>query len=485
MEVSLIFPHQLFEDHPALEKEREVWILEDSLFFGDDAHWPLHFHKKKLILHRASMKSYQAELESKGFTVCYLECQSISDLDEEVSALHYCDPVDDLLNRRLKRLGEKSDVILHQLPSPNFLSPDDFLKKTLGGKKKPFMATFYKAQRKRMNILMQDADTPLGGKWSFDEDNRKKLPRNQVVPEPPADAPNEYVEEAEKYVAEHFSNALGRSHGFSYPVDRAGAKLWLKNFLKERFHLFGDYEDAIHTEHRIMFHSVLTPVLNIGLISPQEIIDEALAYAEKYDVPMNTVEGFVRQIIGWREFMRAMYLQHGVTERNGNFWNFTRKMPASFYDGTTGIDPIDETIHRVLEDGYCHHIERLMVLGNFMLLCRIHPEDVYKWFMELFIDAYDWVMVPNVFGMSQFADGGIFTTKPYLSGSNYIRKMSNYKNGDWCQVWDGLFWSFIADYKEVFLNNHRMSRMAWMYDKMTDEKKAEHRKNADEFLGKL
>ena len=486
MDVTLVFPHQLFEAHPGLAKGRLVYLLEDSLMFGRDVHWPLNFHQKKLILHRASMKCYQSELEGRGFEVRYLECQNVMDLGEGVENLYFCDPVDDVLSRRLRRYAEEHGVGLHQSPSPNFLSPDDWLGEILGGKKKPFMATFYKAQRRRMDILMEDdGATPVGGKWSFDEENRKKLPKTQAVPEPPADEPHTAVAEAKEYVAKNFPEALGRSHGFAYPVDRAGAKRWLRVFLGERFQLFGDYEDAIHTEHRIMFHSVLTPALNIGLLSPGEVVSEALDFAKKHDVPMNTVEGFIRQIIGWREFMRAMYLQHGVAERNGNFWGFTREMPASFYDGTTGIDPIDETIHRVLEDGYCHHIERLMVLGNFMLLCRIHPTAVYKWFMELFVDAYDWVMVPNVYGMSQFSDGGIFTTKPYLSGSNYIRKMSDYKKGPWCEVWDGLFWSFVADYQDVFLKNHRMSQMGHMLNRMDPEKRKLHRANADRFLAQL
>jgi len=485
MDVTLIFPHQLFHEHPALLLGRAVYLLEDSLFFGKDDHWPLKFHKKKLILHRASMKAYQVELENQGFTVHYLECRSVADLGKGVNTLHFCDPVDDVLSRRLQRYARLNQVELHQLESPNFLSPSDWLETALGGKKKPFMATFYKAQRKRIDILMEEDGTPVGGKWSFDEDNRKKLPKTQPVPEPPTDTPNDYVVEAQEYVSKGFPDALGSNHGFSYPIDRAGALKWLEVFFTERFHLFGDYEDAIHTEHRIMFHSVLTPALNIGLLSPDEIVQEALSYAEKHGTPMNTVEGFIRQIIGWRGFMRAMYMQHGVTERNGNFWGFTRKMPKSFYDGTTGIDPIDETIHRVLEDGYCHHIERLMVLGNFMLLCRIHPTAVYQWFMELFVDAYDWVMVPNVYGMSQFADGGIFTTKPYLSGSNYIRKMSNYKKGPWCDIWDGLFWSFVADYQEVFLKNHRMSQMGHMLNRMDGAKRQLHRDNADKFLAKL
>jgi deoxyribodipyrimidine photolyase-related protein len=200
---------------------------------------------------------------------------------------------------------------------------------------------------------------------------------------------------------------------------------------------------------------------------------------------MNSLEGFVRQVIGWREFVHGIYHHRGTEIRNGNFWNFDRPLPRSFYDATTGIPPVDRVIRQLLDDGYCHHIERLMVLGNFMLLCRIHPDDVYRWFMEMFVDSYDWVMVPNVYGMSQFADGGTFTTKPYLSGSNYILKMSDEPKGPWCQIWDGLFWTFIGDHTPFFLKNPRLSMMARSWEKMTPEKQQAHRNAADEFLASV
>ena len=206
---------------------------------------------------------------------------------------------------------------------------------------------------------------------------------------------------------------------------------WFEQFLMLRFHDFGTFEDAIVRDEHFLHHSVLTPMLNVGLITPQEIIEKAVAFAEGNQLPINSLEGFVRQIIGWREFIRGMYEVKGSYSRTRNFWGFKRKIPESFYSGTTGIEPVDVTITKVLKTGYCHHIERLMILGNFMLLCEFDPDEVYTWFMELLIDAYDWVMVPNVYGMSQFADGGLFATKPYISGSNYIMKMSNYKKGEW------------------------------------------------------
>jgi deoxyribodipyrimidine photolyase-related protein len=263
-------------------------------------------------------------------------------------------------------------------------------------------------------------------------------------------------------------------------VTRGDAARWLDRFIVERLQQFGLYEDAISTEHPYLYHSAITPALNIGLLDPQDVVDRVLAASDH--IPMNSLEGFIRQIIGWREFMHGVYRHRGSEIRNGNFWRFERRLPRAFYDGTTGIPPVDRVIRQVLADGYCHHIERLMVLGSFMLLCRIRPDDVYRWFIEMFVDAYDWVMVPNVYGMSQFADGGTFTTKPYLSGSNYILKMSDELKGPWCRVWDGLFWSFIGDHREFFLKNPRLSMMVRTWEKLSPEKQADHRRSARDFL---
>ena len=193
----------------------------------------------------------------------------------------------------------------------------------------------------------------------------------------------------------------------------------------------------------------------------------------------------MRQILGWREFIRGVYQVKGTEERTKNFWNFDRKIPKSFYDGTTGIQPIDDVIKKVNKTAYAHHIERLMILGNFMVLCEFHPNEVYKWFMELFIDAYDWVMVPNVYGMSLHADGGLMSTKPYISSSNYIMKMSNYSKGDWQATWDGLFWTFMDKHREFFLSNPRLGMLIRTFDKMKQETKEKHFKNAESFLSQL
>ncbi len=270
-----------------------------------------------------------------------------------------------------------------------------------------------------------------------------------------------------------------------YPTDPEQARRWLGIFLQERFTHFGAYEDAILTGENSLWHSVLTPMLNTGILTPEAVVDAAVSEAQAHGIPLNSLEGFVRQVIGWREFMRATYEDLGVTMRTRNHWGHTRPMPPQFYDGTTGIPPVDDAIQRILETGYCHHIERLMVLGGFFFLCEIRPDDIYRWFMEMFVDSYDWVMVPNVYAMSQHADGGLITTKPYFSGSAYVRKMSNHPKGEWTAVWDGLYWRWILDHADGRAKNPRWAMMCAMARKMAPEKVEEHRANAEAFLQTL
>jgi deoxyribodipyrimidine photolyase-related protein len=225
-------------------------------------------------------------------------------------------------------------------------------------------------------------------------------------------------------------------------------------------------------------------LLNIGLLTPQYVLDKAISYANEHNVPMNSLEGFVRQILGWREFIRASYEVDGNKMRQQNFFKHTRSLPAAYWDGTTGLAPVDHAINNALQYGYNHHIERLMVMGNVMLLSQIDPHDVYRWFMGMYIDAYDWVMVPNVYGMSQFADGGSFATKPYISGANYIKKMSDYKTGDWEQTWTALYWNFINTHLDVFKSNHRMSMMPRLLEKMDPDTREQHFETAKLYFQK-
>jgi deoxyribodipyrimidine photolyase-related protein len=346
------------------------------------------------------------------------------------------------------------------------------------------MATFYISQRKRLNLLLEEAK-PVGGKWSFDPENRKKIPRDLEVPPLPRSRPSAWVEEAKTFVEKHFPGNPGSCDDFFYPVTHQDAEKWLDAFLNERLFLFGDYQDAMAKDEPFLFHSILSPMLNAGLLTPDHVVKKTLDAAKERSVPLNSLEGFIRQIVGWREFIRAVYRLRGEKERTMNFFEHHRSLPVAFYTGETGLDPVDSVIKRLTRDAYAHHIERLMVLGNIMLLSEIDPDDVYRWFMEMFIDAYDWVMVPNVYGMSQHADGGMITTKPYISSSHYIRKMSDFPDGDWCQVWDGLYWRFIHKHRAFFEKNPRMRVMTRQLDRMGNAGLAKHLKAARRFLERI
>jgi deoxyribodipyrimidine photolyase-related protein len=486
---TLIFPHQLYKQHPAVKKEHTVYLIEESLFFNQ-----YKFHKQKIVLHRATMQYYAACLRQQGITVEYKEAKNkeadVRNLiailaKEKITSIHFCDVTDYWLNKRIHAAALQHTIELVKYPSPNFLNTPESVATFFKGKKHYFQTAFYIQQRKQRNILLLPGNEPEGGQWTFDSDNRLKYPKNLTPPVVSPVATNKYVQEAITYTEKHFKNNYGQSAPFIYPVTFEDAEKWLQNFLKTRFTDFGKYEDAIVEKEHFLHHAVLTPMLNIGLLQPQQIIKAAMAAAPKYNVPLNSLEGFIRQVMGWREFIQIVYEREGVKQRTTNYWGFTRKIPAAFWTGNTGIEPIDTTIKKILETGYCHHIERLMVLGNFMLLCEFDPDEVYKWFMELFIDAYDWVMVPNVYGMTQFADGGLMTTKPYISGSNYLFKMSDYKKGAWGQTWDGLFWRFMHVHRSFFLKNPRLGMLVKTFDKMPEEKQQLHINNAEKYLKQL
>ena len=487
MEVSLIFPHQLYRQHPAVIPGIPILLLEDPLFFSQ---YP--FHKNKLVLHRASMQCFALELQNRGFSVEYL---SASDqrvktgqlfeylLSKHCTTVHYTDTTDYLLERRINRYAKHAGIKCIQYPSPYFICKMDYINKYFDSNKRYFLAPFYSAQRKRLNILM-DGDSPAGGKWSFDEQNRVKMPVNMEVPALP-EFVHPAVSEAKEYVELFFPANYGSTDHFNYPITHDQAEQALEIFLKERFENFGVYQDAIVKKEHYLFHAVLSSSINTGLLLPSAVIQKAIGYAVKHAVPLNSLEGFIRQVLGWREYIRAVYEREGVRQRKKNFLSFSRQLPASFYSGTTGIEPIDTVIAKVLKTGYAHHIERLMILGNFMLLCEFDPDQVYQWFMELFIDAYDWVMVPNVYGMSQFADGGLMSTKPYVSSSNYILKMSDYKKGAWCAVWDALFWRFLHVHRDLIGKNPRLSMLLRTFDRMPETKRSGLLNTAEDFLKNL
>jgi len=489
--INLIFPHQLFESSELLDNDLPIYLVEEFLFFK---HYK--FHKQKIAFHRASMKHYEAYLKTKNKKVFYIEAtDELSDIrqlmlhlaEKGLKHINLINPVDNWLEKRINKACKEFSIEKNELESSMFLNTEADLKQFFRKDKKKYHQTkFYTDQRVERQILLEKDNKPKGGKWTFDTENRKKYPAKKTPPSivyPETDA---IYKEACTYVEKHFNNHYGELTDYClYPTSFETSKKWFQQFLEQRFLEFGPYEDAIVAENSILNHSVLTPMLNVGLLTPDVVIETSIAYAKENDIPINSLEGFVRQIMGWREFIRGMYISRGSDERTTNFWNFNKKIPKSFYNGTTGIPPLDQTIKKTLKTGYCHHIERLMVLGNFMLLCEFDPDEVYLWFMELFIDSYDWVMVPNIYGMSQFSDGGLMATKPYISGSNYLMKMSNYKKGEWQEIWDGLFWRFMDTHRDFFKQNPRLGMLVSMFDKMSPEKKETHIKNAEKYLASL
>jgi len=347
MKAFLIYPHQLFEPLPEIKADLFV-MVEDELFFTQ-----YKFHKQKLAYHRATMKRYFDLLQVKN--KIYIDAQDPRHrteklfeflFQEKITSVEFFDPVDYLLERRLVRFCKKYNISSEKLNSPLFLCTENYIKNYFEKKKKYFFTAFYIDERKRHNVMLDAMGEPMGGKWTFDTENRAKMPKNVVAPAVPKVVRDPYIDEAIDYVQTKFRDNHGELNEWYYPIDRATSLVWLDDFLQKRFKNYGVYQDAIVQGEGTLFHSILTPMLNIGLIQPKDILDRSIQYALQNDIPINSLEGFVRQVLGWREYIRAVYVMKGVEERKKNFFQHTKKIPASYWTGTTGIPPIDDAIKR-------------------------------------------------------------------------------------------------------------------------------------------
>ncbi|TKV29097.1 cryptochrome/photolyase family protein [Arthrobacter sp. NamB2] len=485
MHVQLVLPHQLFEEHLDAPPETRFVFLEDDLLFRS-----LRFHQQKLVLHRAAMAVFAQRVSDAGHHVDYVETSAehtsqdrLRDVlgDRGATVVSFYDVVDDWLHRRLTRTIADAGAEARVLETPQFLTPRSVVD-TYFSSSNWRMQTFYEWQRKRLGILVEPGGSPVGGKWSFDADNRKKLPKKIELPDLPTFERSPEVEDAIAWVQSAFPDNPGNAESFNWPVTHRQAFDALEAFLTERFELFGPYEDAIAEGRTYLFHSALSSSMNTGLLSPAVVVELALDFAERHDTPIASVEGFIRQVIGWREYMRASYVLRGREMRTGNTLHLTADLAGGWWTGETGLEPVDSVVTRILDTAYAHHIERLMVLGNAALLVRARPDSVYEWFMEMFIDAYDWVMVPNVYALSQYAAGTMITTKPYVSGSNYIKKMSDFKDGPWRFSWDALYWEFIGDHRELFARNPRSRMSVVLFDRMDAQRRSELRQEASRWI---
>ncbi len=453
--IFIIYPHQLFEDITNLEGKK-ILLIEEPLFFTQYL-----FHKQKLVLHRASMKYYESYLKSNYLDVEYFEDESylIKYKNSDVSFYDVCD-----YNLSKKIYNNFNNIT--QLENPNFLNTDDC---------DLFLNRYYIRRRKELSLFINKDGKPYGEKWSMDSSNRLKLPKETILPATLV-FENEYINKAKIYIDKFES--IGEINECYYPTNHSEAKQMLDYFLYYKFNNFGGYQDAMHNQEIFLFHSNISSSLNIGLLSLANVIDAI----SQYDAPYNSKEGFIRQIIGWREFMFSVYRHYGIKLRNSNFFDCQNKIPSKIRNCQTTLVPVDDVLNKLHSTAYSHHIERLMILGNIFLLLEIHPDNVYEFFMENYIDSYDWVMVGNVYGMSGFCDGGGIATKPYICSSNYILKMSHYKKGDWCNAWDALYWRFVNKYRDKLSQNIRMRMQYALLDKMDKHKLQNHLDLAESFL---
>lgn len=423
-----LFTNQLFEAR-YIPEVSEIYLIEDPIFYGDRK-ITLRFNILKLQYQRLALLQYKKYLEKNGYKVSLFNVYEVKyPLKKETNVLMF-DPVDHELKEKV--LKSVSAVILD---NPNFLLSKEQLKTYKGSSH----ASFYKFIKKHINILV--------GEKSHDAENRCKLPRGIDLPKLQCHEPDQSeLGKITKYIKKQkYAYREYPDQELIFPYTHGEAKKWVSRFLKQRLSNFGKYQDAISSSDNFVFHSCISPMVNLGLIQPSYILQRIKKYKSK--VPMNSYEGFIRQLIGWREYQRYTYVSSPKSLKTLNFFNQSKKISTSFYTATTGIDPVDKTIRSAFKYGYLHHIERLMVMGNFMTLNGIKPIEQYKWFMEFSLDSYDWVMYQNIL-MISYADGGKTTRKPYLSSSNYIIKMSDYKKGEWSKKWDKLFYGFLMKNKD-------------------------------------
>lgn len=476
--IFLLFPVHLFKNVDILKKYDEIILIEEQIYFTK-----YKFHKLKLCFHRASMKKYYDYLKSKKMNIKYF------DFDEDYfkhlsnNDVSYYDPVDHDLTEKINKMSKKYTFEITMLETSGFITSKQDLSEyhtDIFNKKFSMTSSFYRWQRKKLNIMY-----PIGpkNKLSYDNENRQPFEKNETDVFDPSVLTNKYVSDAISYVNKHFKNNFGSCDNFIYPIDHKGAEKWLNDFMKTRLKKFGVYEDAFDKTINFGFHSVLSPLLNSGLLIDNDVIEKILPLKSK--IPIGSYEGYIRQVIGWKQSVRYLYEFHYEKFYKKNFLKHKNKIGKKVWYGETGLPPVDDCIKKAKKFGYLHHIERLMVMGNFFLITMIDPKEVLEWFISIVsMDAYQWVMYPNVYGMIMYADGGFMMSRPYMSSSSYLKKMGNYgivkdtiklKNIEykWDVVWDSLYYNFINKHHDILKKNYYTARNVYHWDNKTDDEKKE------------
>lgn len=449
-------------------------------------------HIQKVVAFFIAMRNFAAELEKKGHAVVYFKIddktnpQELSKLikqvvnNEKASCFEYQLPDEYRLDKQLKEITKELSIETKNVDTEHFYTSRYELRDFLKGKKQLLMESFYRMMRKKHSVLMNN-ENPEGGKWNFDHSNRKKWSGEPEIPHERGFRKD--VSELVNILKELKIETFGKidETSFNWPTSRADALSVLNHFCKSLLVHFGDYQDALHTNEKYLFHSRLSFAMNSKMLSPKEVIDKVVDYyyENKNEIDISQVEGFIRQILGWREYMRGIYWKEMPEYKSLNKLDNHNKLPDFYWTGKTKMNCLKHAIGQSLDDAYAHHIQRLMVIGNFSLLTQLNPDEVDAWYLGVYIDAIEWVEITNTRGMSQFADGGIVATKPYVSSANYINKMGNYckecayshtkKTGDNACPFNSLYWNFLDDKKEYFKGNQRMAMMLNLLEKKDGE----------------
>ncbi len=445
------------------------------------------YHQQKLILVWSAMRHFAQELRDLEFDVTYVECDRFATaveawvLANQITELRMMAPVDKPFARLITELD--LPCAINVIPNNHFLwSEADFVA-WAKPRKRMLMEDFYRESRKRSGILMDDNGKPVGGAWNFDQENRKPPKKNDPTfrpPEPLWFEPDAIVQAVITKVTALEVPTYGRADGFGWAVTRSQTLQVLERFIETRLSTFGPYEDAMVTGQDTLWHSLLSPYLNLGLLQPLEVIQKVeLAFQSRDDIAINSVEGFIRQVMGWREYMRGIYVITDDDYGDSNWFHHQHPLPEFFWDHRKAtMNCLKQCLSQTDRTAYNHHIQRLMILNNFALIAGFNPQEVENWFHSVYIDAYDWVMQPNVIGMGQYADGGFLASKPYASSANYVNKMSDYckgcpydhkaRTGEKACPFNYFYWDFLDRHRSKLTTQGRMSFILKNLDKMAD-----------------
>ncbi len=481
---------QLDPDHPALEeldREQDAVLMAEV---KEEAEAPTS-HRQRTAMFLSAMRHYALDRIEKGVRVRYVRLDDRanthslgSELSRAIATLspehvRVVRPGDHRVLAAIREATEAGGAALEVLPDPTFTcSLEEFDAWADDGRKELVMEYFYRQRRRALDILVDGDGKPEGGQWNFDKENRETFKEEPDVPRPYRARPDDVTREVMRLVERTWPDAYGRMERFHWPVTRAEARRALDRFIETRLDRFGTYEDAMWAGEPVLYHSQLSSSLNLKLITPAECVAAAVEAYEQGRAELNNVEGFVRQIIGWREFIRGVYYHEGPDYLRRNGLDQHGDLPAFFWTAETDMRCLSHCLGEVLDSAWGHHIPRLMVIGNFALMAGVHPGAVNNWFLGMYVDAVDWVTAPNVIGMSQHADHGVVGTKPYVSSGKYIHRMSNYCDGcrynvnervgeDACPF-NALYWDFLIRHRDRFAENRRMSIAMSNVDRLGD-----------------